>query len=322
LTYTSCTRLVCSQLTTYLHSHHLLPPEQSAYRQHYSTETATLKIASDVFEAADTGHVTALALLDLSAAFDTVDHGILLQRLSETYGIGGTALRWIKSFLTGRSLVVNFAGQQSTCSMLTCGVPQGSVTGPLLFNLYTADVVRIAQSFDVHVHCYADDLQLYVHCTVHDAPAALQRLLRCIEAIDIWMGSNRLKLNPDKTQLIWLGTRQRLATLNIAPVCLHDGTVIKPSSSVRSLGVILDSELSMAEHVNSVTRMCFYHLRQLRFVRHSLTPDCAKMLVHAFISSKVDYCNSLLYGATAQVTRRLQAVMHASARMICGLDRP
>ena len=323
LTYVSklIERLACSQLTAYLLNHHLLPAEQSAYRQHYSTETATLKIASDIFDAADAEKVTVLALLDLSAAFDTVDHSILLQRLNYTYGVTGTALQWIKSFLTGRSFAVNFQGQQSTRSTLSCSVPQGSVTGPLLFNLYTADVIRIAQSFGVTVHCYADDLQLYVHCAVTEAPAALQRILSCIEAIDKWMGSNRLKLNPDKTQLIWLGTKQRLATLNINPVRLFDGTVIKPSTSVRNLGVIFDSELSMSEHVNSVTRTCFYHLRQLRFVRHSLTSDCAKMLVHAFVSSKVDYCNSLLYGATAQVTRRLQAVMNAAARLICGLRR-
>lgn len=177
-------RLVCCQLLTHLHANQLLPPEQSAYRQHHSIETATLKIASDVFDAVDSGRITVLALLDLSATFDTVDHDILLQRLSHTYCIGGTALRWVQSFLTGRTLVVNFADQQSTRSTLTCGVQQGSVTGPLLLNLYTADVIRIAQSFAVHVHCYVDDLQLYNHSTVGDAPAAAQRLLKCTEAID------------------------------------------------------------------------------------------------------------------------------------------
>ena len=269
LTYVSklIERLVCSQLTAYLHEHNLMPAQQSAFRQHHSTETATLKIASDIFDAADAGQVTLLALLDLSAAFDTVDHDILLLRLSHTCDIGVTALRWVQSFLTGRTLVVNFADQQSTCSALTCGVPQGSVTGPLLFNLYTADVIRIAHLFTVHVHCYVDDLQLYIHCTVGDAPAAAQRLLNCIEAIDRWMGSNRLKLNPDKIQVIWLSSRERLATLDFTPLQLHDGTVIEPSTSVRSLGVTFDSELTMNAHVNSVTRTCFYQLRQLRSYR-------------------------------------------------------
>ena len=137
--------------------------------------------------------------------------------------------------------------------MLSFSVPQGSVTGSLIFNLYTADVIRIAQSLGVTVHWYADDLQLDVHCTLAEAPAALQRILSCIEAIDSWMDSNQLKFNPDKTQLIWLGTRQRLATLDIIPVRLHDGTVIKPSTSMRNLDIIFDSNLSMSDHVSSVT---------------------------------------------------------------------
>ena len=136
LTYVSklIERLVTSRLTFYLLNHHLLPAEQSAYRQHYSTETATLKIASDIFDAADAEKVIVLFLLELSAAFDTVDHSILLQRLTYTYGIIGTALRWIKSYFTGRSVIVNFKGQQSTRSILSYSVPQGSITGPLLFN--------------------------------------------------------------------------------------------------------------------------------------------------------------------------------------------
>jgi hypothetical protein len=145
------------------------------------------------------------------------------------------------------------------------------VTGSLLFKLFTTDVISIAQSYGVHVHCYAKDQQLYVHCSPAEAPADVQRLLIC------------LKLNPEKTQVIWLGTRQRLAAVNITPIRLHDGTVITPSTSVRNLGVILDSELTMAAHVNSVTRACFYQLRQLRFVRHLLTPDTTKMthpLIH------------------------------------------
>ena len=149
------------------------------------------------------------------------------------------------------------------------------------------------------MHCYADDLQLYVHCRVDDSAAAAARLLRRIEIIDKWFGSNHLKMNPEKTQLIWLGTRQQLGSLIITPLLLHDGTTIMPSESVRNLGVIFDSQMTMAEHVNTVTHNCFYQLHQLRFNRHSLSPDTAKLLIHASISSRVDYCNSLLFGAMA-----------------------
>ena len=199
-------RLVCRQLTTYLTNHHLLAPLQSAYREHHSTETATLRVASDVFNAADAGQVTVVTLLDLSAAFDSVNHDILLRRLNISYGVGGTVLRWITSFLSNRTQVVNFAGGKSSLTTLTCGVPEGSVSGPILFALYTANVIRIVQSFGVQVHCYADNIQLYIHCRANEADAALARMLDCICAINAWMGSNCLKMNPDKTQMIWLGT--------------------------------------------------------------------------------------------------------------------
>ena len=128
-------RLACRQLIAYLNEHHLLASVQSAYREHHSTETATLKVASDIFNASDAGHVTLLALLDLSAAFDTVDHDILLHWLNYSYGIGGAVLGWFRSFLSGRQQVISFASQQPTPSSLNCGVPQGSVGGPILFSL-------------------------------------------------------------------------------------------------------------------------------------------------------------------------------------------
>ena len=259
----------------YLQDNHHLVPQQSAYRRHHSSKTAMLKIASDVFDAANAGHVTILALLDLSAALDTVDHDILLQRLNQTYGIGGTVLHWVRSFLSGQVLVVHFAGQHSKESPLLYGLPQGSVSGPILFSLYTADVVRIAQSFGMCIHCYANDLQPYVHCHVGDAEVAAARLLACISAIDKWIRSNRLKMNPDKIQFIWLGSRQQLAHLNITPLHLHGGTIVVPSTDVRSLGFVFDSLLSITNHVNHVTRACVCQLRRLRFIRDSLTDDAA-----------------------------------------------
>ena len=314
-------RLVCAQLTTYLNEHQLFAPVLSAYRRHYSIETATLKVDSDIFDSAVAGQMTLLALLDLSAAFDTVGYHILLQRLYYTCGIGSTVLEWLRSFLTGRTQMVNFASEHSSPSTLTCGVPQESAVSPLLFSLYRADVVRIAQSFGVSVHCYADDLQLYVHYRAEEATTAITQLLACIQAIDRWIGSNRLKMNPDKTQFIWLSSRQQLSAVDMTPLHLHDGTVIMPSTTVSNLGAVFDCEVTILYHVNSVSRSCFYHLRQLRTMRRALTHDFAKMLAHAFFSSRVDYCNSLLFGVSAHVLRKMHAVLTAAARLVCGLGR-
>ena len=123
-------RATYEQIVGYMECHHLLPPFQSAYQKHRSTETATIKVMSDIYRAADAGLVTLLGLLDLSAAFDTVDHMILLDRLQHCYGISGHVLRWIESYLTGRSQFVRFNGETSGTMMVTSGVPQGIGAGP------------------------------------------------------------------------------------------------------------------------------------------------------------------------------------------------
>ena len=128
-------------------------------------------------------------------------------------------------------------------------------------------------------------------------------------------------MNSEKTQFTWLGTRQQLALVCIQPLCLHNGIVVTPSAQVHSIGVTLDSERAMAAHVNGIVRSCFYQLRQLHSVRNSLTENAANTLVNALIVSRVDYCNSILYGASAVVTHRLQAVFNASARLITGCRR-
>ena len=129
-------RIVAEQLKKHLVDSNSMPPLQSAYRSGHSTETALIKVISDIIDAADGQQVTLLGLLDMSAAFDTVDHDILLHRLETSYGIRGRALRWLTSFLTGRTQAVSYAGRTSPQCRLSCGVPQGSVLGPL-FSFFT-----------------------------------------------------------------------------------------------------------------------------------------------------------------------------------------
>ena len=293
----------------------LMPVLQSAYRSGHSTESCLRKVMSDILDAADSGEVSLVGLLDLSAAFDTVDHEILLHRLRSSFGIGGVILDWIGSFLTNRTQAVVFRGERSSVCRLNCGVPQGSVLGPLLFILYTADVIRIAGSMGVKVHCYADDTQLYISGSEKDVTMTASRMIDCINAISTWMSSNRLKLNGDKTQFIWMGSRQRLMKIQQTALFVQ-GAELSPLSSVRDLGFIMDSKLTMSDHVSSVVRSCFFQLRQLRSVRHSLPVEARRSLIHCFISCRIDYCNANLYGISGILLRRLQTVLNAAARLV------
>ena len=139
-----------------------IPSVQSAYRRNHSTETALAKVSSDIIMATDRDDVLLLALLDLNAAFDTVDHGILLQRLHTSHHINGLALNWFRSYLTGRRESVLYGGDTTSAVFVEYGVPQGSVLGPLLFILYTPDVPRVINECGLLSVVYADDMQIYI----------------------------------------------------------------------------------------------------------------------------------------------------------------
>ena len=173
---------------------HLSNPLQSAYRKHHSTESALLKVHSDIIISMDKGEVTALTLLDLLAAVDTIDYATLTDRLSDWYGISGQAQIWFSSYLQNRHQSVKIKDTFSDKVTLSYGVPQGSVLGPVLFTLYTTPLAIIS-SFDINHHLYADDTQIYMSLSVSNANS-LEKLQHCLMGVSAWMTGSKLKLNP------------------------------------------------------------------------------------------------------------------------------
>ena len=158
------------------------------------TWTALLKVTLDALIAADQGKLTLLGMLDLSATFACVDHGILLDLLETSFGFSGVVLDWMRSYLVGRRQCARYNGSTSSATVMQGGVPQGSLLIPLYFVLYTADAFRIVGDLKFLVHGYADDLQIYGHCLTSDTPRLTNRLIHCIEIVGRWMSSNRLRL--------------------------------------------------------------------------------------------------------------------------------
>ncbi len=313
-------KIVASRLQTHLEQNDLCEIFQSAYKKRHSTETALLRVQNDILRCLDRQETVLLVLLDLSAAFDTVDHDILLQRMETTLGVTGTAIEWFRSYLTDRTLQVQIDGSVSTPHKVTHGVPQGSVLGPLLFIIYILPLGNIIRDHNLPFHGYADDNQLYFGTRPSDISAKKILLERCIKDISTWMTANYLKLNDDKTEFLVIGSAQQRAKVSDVTLNVGDNE-IKQSPNVRNLGVQFDKSLSMDKQVQSVCRSSFFHLHTISKIRRCLDDDSLKSLIRACVMSRLDYCNSLLNGISSTNINCLQRVQNSAARVITGTKK-
>lgn len=309
-------RCVKLSLTDHLSRNHLLNPFQSAYIKSHSTETTLLSVHDHIIRAMSLQKVTCLTLLDLSAAFDTIDHSILLERLSSWFGITETALSWIHSYLLNRSFYVTIDNIKSSTYQLLYGVPQGSVLGPLLFILYTTPLSTVISDSSVNHKLYADDTQLYLSFSAADFAYNISHLEQTISNVYNWMSSNFLSLNPSKTEFLLLGLPQQLAKLTNPTISLPNNITVSPVKSARNLGVIFDSNLTFSQHISAISKSCFYHIRDLRRIRNTIDLTTACTIATSLVHSKLDYCNSLLLNLPATQTNRLQLVLNATARAV------
>ena len=283
-----------SEHLTVTERHSLL---QSAYNSLHSTETALLKVTNDILMSMSQQHVTLLVSLDLSAAFDTIHHDKLIQRLESDCGVTDNALSWFRSYLSDRFQRVSVNGGLSKKFPLCQGVLQGSCLGPLLFIIYTRKL--FVKRHLPQVHCYADDTQLYVSFSPNqsaEADAALKSMTDCISDVRSWMISDNLMLNDDKTEFLILGTKQQLAKVNIDNIKVGSANV-SPVPVVRNFGSWFDSQLTMSSHISKLCSVAFYHVHlcNIRRIRKYLSQETTGTSVYALIMSRIDYCNSLLY---------------------------
>lgn len=308
-------KVVLEQLLSHLDANNLCNPLQSAYRAKHSTETVLLRVVNDILSAMDDDKLSVLLLLDNSAAFDTIDHSVLISRLETVFGIRSVALDWFKSYLHDRKQFVSVNNLASTSSPLLFGVPQGSVLGPVLFVLYTTPLSSVIRQHPVNHYLFADDTQLQQSCKPTEMHTLTSTIQNCTSDIRAWMMTNKLKLNEDKTEAVLFSSSAVLDSSLPSSVTVGSAS-IPFTDKARNLGFIMDSSLSMKEHVKKTCQTCYFELRRISSIRKFLTVDATKTLVTSCILSRIDYCNSLLAGCPDSTIQPLQKVQNAAARLI------
>ena len=316
-------KIACSRLVEHMEINDIADPYQSAYRSKHGTESALIKVKNDIMFSLNSNKVVFVVLLDLSAAFDAIDHRIFIVRLSERIGVRGTALNWFRSYLEDWSTQVDIDGELSDPAISRFGLPQGSVVGPIGFTAYILPVGDIARYHNVSYHVYADDIQLYVACnpkTQGELDKAMSSIQSCISDIRNWLTANKLKLNDSKTEFVIAASPYNYKklpelTLSVGKVAVH------PSHSVRNLGAFFDANMTMSAHINNVCRNVTFHLRNISRIRKFIDQNTCHHAVRSLILSRLDYCNGLLSSIPKSQITRLQRLQNWAARLVFEVGR-
>ena len=307
-------KVVCIQLMSYLLDAHVLSPRQYAYRPRHSTEDALIDAVEWISKVVDDGEVASMTTIDLSKAFDSVDHDVLLNKL-EWYGVRSD---WFRSYLHGRKQTV--PGGADLILPLTHGVAQGSIVGPILFLILINDL----SSFLSHgrLLSYADDTQLLDHSPPDSISLShLQnRVVDSLQQLQVWFQSNSLKMNPDKTNFILFGTKSSIGKVSDFHITLP-GSLITPCPTVMVLGIILDQCMTWEHHISALVRKCNTILLSLYKIRHYFTPHALELLVQVHVFPHIIYCVSVWGGAAQCHLSRVQKVINFAARLVTGVRR-
>ena len=312
-------RFVAQQVQHFMEENSIYGIYQSAYRAHHSAETALMRIHNDIAHSIDNRQSVLLVLLDLSAAFNTINHTILLRRLSG-YGLSGDVLAWLTSYLCDRTYVVRVKSGVSESDIITTGVPQGTVLGPLLFNVFIAPLTTLLQKHNIRHHLYADDTQLYITFPPTDHTQALARMEACVQDAKAWLCDNGLVMNNNKSQAIVIHSSSLRTPTSLTRVNIC-GQLVETSPVIWDLGFNVDANLTMTSQVANVCRSAYYHLSQIAKIWDSISTTVCKSLIHGLVTSRLDYGNAILYGISDRHMHRLEMVQRSAARIVRQIRR-
>ena len=315
-------KITLDQFNEHCNEYSLVPEYQSAYRKKHSCETSLVKLVDDILWNMENQLITAIVILDLSAAFDTVDHKLLLDILEKRFGIVGKAREWYRSYLVPRRFKVTINNKLSWPRQLDYSVPQGSIQGAFLFIAYASTLDQIVNSRYLTLNGFADDhsVRKAFKPSRLDNKEELETIAimeKSMQDIKVWMDQVRLKMNDSKTEFIYFGWPSQLGKCRIDNINVN-GESIERTHKTKYLGAHLDSKLDFKQHIKIKCRAAMLNLHRIKAARKHLTRTACNRLVVSLVLSHLDYANSLLGGLPKSSINKMQAVQNMAAKITLG----
>ena len=304
-------KLMHSQLYTFLEYHNILFKNQFGFRKKCSTAHSLIEITEKIKESIDSGKFGCGIFIDLKKAFDTVNHKILLQKL-EHYGIRGTILKWFESYLTDRKQYVFYNGVSSDMKAISCGVPQGSVLGPLLFLIYINDLPNISDKLQFFL--FADDTNIYYESK--DLKALEKTVNEELKKLSLWLNLNRLALNVGKTNFVIFRSCQKVINHNVT--LLMNKKALQQKDHVKYLGVLLDQHLSWKYQIKSVALKVSRGLGIIAKLKPFLKDNLIRTIYFSVVYSHLYYGIQAWGSADPTTLNKLVILQNKAVRILSG----
>ena len=309
-------KILYGQVYDYFMSYKLLGNQQFGFRTLHSTALALSKSTSNWWLNRDNGHMNSAVFLDIRKAFDTVNHEILLNKLN-SYGMEDDELLFFSSYLRDRTQCCSVNGHQSTLKKVTCGVPQGSILGPLLFIIYMNDLPDCVK--DVNVTTYVDDTSL--DKAIRRSHELKEELVPAFAKVREWLKINKLSLNTIKTEFVIIRTSHRLCQLDENPesapyIIMIDGGEVKRTKCVKYLGMLVDDKLTWDQHIDYISNKITFNIGILKRIQQFIPMESLLLLYHTLIEPYFRYCSIVWGQCNESLKDRLQRLQNKAARTI------